>query len=92
MNMESIPETRGASDTAMRRTAVFVVAGPAPGRRGGNAHEDSAEDGEEEDSAPAELLRDLPGGEGDDIVVLAHHHVRTVLLGAAGRDDDGRRA
>ena len=27
MNMESIPETRGASDTAMRRTAVFVVAG-----------------------------------------------------------------
>jgi hypothetical protein len=27
MNMESISETRGASDTAMRRTAVFVVAG-----------------------------------------------------------------
>ena len=47
---DEIQNRAGPEEQRHNRAAVFVVAGPAPGRRGGDAHEDSAEDGEEEDS------------------------------------------
>ena len=44
------------------------------------------------DERVAELARDPLGERRRARVVLAERHVRTVLLGAADRDDDGRRA
>ena len=47
---DEIQNRASPEEQCHNRAAVFVVAGSAPGRRGRNAHEDSAEDGEKEDS------------------------------------------
>ena len=58
------------------------------GRRIVVAFRHVADDGRNE-RAP-QVLGDAARGLGDDIVVLAEDHVRTVLLDAARRHDDGR--
>ena len=65
-----------------------------PGKRmcavGGSMLPSGTYDDDRRDERVAERLRDLRRERLDPDVVLAQHHVRTALLGAADRDDDRR--